>query len=164
MGKGEKAGRKGENRGKKAKSRALHAGKCAVCKHLLKQEIEAEYLGFIPTARIAEGFNVSADSIQRHAQFIGLDENRAADTERVLKNIVARGFTQIKKVEGRLFIEALKELNKITGKHKEPAKNPETAAREAYSSLLAEFADIPAEVIAARVARKYGVQESVLIH
>lgn len=153
-----------ENRGKMAKSRALHAGKCAICNHPQQKEIEAAYVDFIPTARIAEGFAVSADSIQRHSQFAGLDEARAADTEKVLKNIIARGFTQIKKVDGKLLIGALKELNKITGKHKEPAKNPETAARDAYNSLLVEFADIPAEVIAQRVAKKYGVPESVLVH
>lgn len=167
MGKreGKAGGRKGAaNRGKTSASRAKHSGKCVVCNHLTHNEIEAAYLNFTPTAQIAETFAVSADSIQRHAQFMGLDDARVSDTEKVLKTIIARGFSQVRKVEGKLLLEALKELNKITGKHKEPAKNPETAAREAYAALLVEFVDIPAEVIAERVARKYGVPESILIH
>jgi hypothetical protein len=60
--------------------------------------------------------------------------------------------------------EAAKQLAGIKGLMKELAKNPEEQAREAYSRLVADFKDIPAETIRQRVAERYGVQESVLIH
>jgi hypothetical protein len=129
-----------------------------------REEIERGYLGFESGRKLASDFGLSESSISRHATYFNLDQRRVANTEKLLQTVIARGFSQVKKIDGRLFLEAIKELNKITGKHKEPAKNPETTAREAYTSLVAEFADIPAEVIAERVARKYGVSESALIN
>jgi phage terminase small subunit len=60
--------------------------------------------------------------------------------------------------------EAAKQLASIKGLLKEPGKNPENLAREAYERLRREFIDIPDETIRRRVAERYGVQESVLIH
>lgn len=129
------------NRNKTATAGSRHAGKCTVCKSTLRQEIEAAYLTFIPLPKIGETFGLSQQAILRHAQYVGLDEQRVSDTERVLKSIVARGFSQIKKIEGKLFIEALKELNKITGKHQAARENDADRERKRrqYERAVGQF-------------------------
>jgi phage terminase small subunit len=79
-----------------------------------------------------------------------------------------KGKKPIKEVKQELELysaqEAAKQLAAIKGLLKEPGKNPETAAREAYERLRQDFSDIPDETIRQRVSEQFGVEESVLIH
>jgi hypothetical protein len=117
------------NSGKIEKSGGRHAGKCLVCNHANKQEIEVAYLLFESVPKIAERFEVADDSIYRHAEFFGLDDQRAGDTKKVLQNVIARGFAQSKNIDPRVALGAVQELNKIEGKHKAPETHPADVER-----------------------------------
>jgi hypothetical protein len=129
------------NRNKSDISPARHKGKCSVCKHPHLSEIEALYLNFIPLPKIGEDFALSQQALLRHAQFAGLDQARVADTEAALKSIIARGFQQVTKIDGRLLIDAIKELNKITGKHQTARENDadRERKRQQYERAVQQF-------------------------
>lgn len=113
----------GQTRGKTQLRPNQHAALCAVCKHVEREEIERRYLDYETCAKLAEDFGLSDDSISRHGLYFGLDEQRAGDTEKVLKSLIARGFAQVTKIDGKLLIEAVKELNRQTGQRQEERKN-----------------------------------------
>ena len=114
-----------ENRVKSTSTRR-HSGKCQVCHHQQSQEIERRYSGYESEYKIALEFGVSHDAINRHAQFFGLDAKRMGDTEAMLRVVVAKGFQQFSKtgISEKSWVECIKELNRVAGKRKEPAKNP----------------------------------------
>jgi phage terminase small subunit len=58
--------------------------------------------------------------------------------------------------------EAAKSLCGVLGLNKEAAKNPVDAAKEAYATLVREFSDMPAELVAQSVARRFKVNADVL--
>jgi hypothetical protein len=108
---------------KDAANIARHSTQCAVCNHKQKGEIERRYMIFVPVTHVADEFGLSDDSIYRHAEYFGLDDQRAGDTEKVLKNVIARGFSQHKNIDPRVALSAVQELNKMQGKHQEPMPN-----------------------------------------
>jgi len=163
----EKVAKTPRPRNKAQKAPDQHAGLCTVCKHAGRLEIEARYMDFESVDDLATEFEVTRDAIYRHVRYYGLARKRSSDTEKVLEAIIRKGaetLTLLPSVDMKIVVESVKELHKVRGKHKEPAKNPETAAREAYERLRQDFIDIPDETIRQRVAERYGVQESVLIH
>ena len=83
-------------------------------------------MGYESEYKIALEFGVSHDAINRHAQFFGLDAKRMGDTEAMLRVVVAKGFQQFSKtgISEKSWVECIKELNRVAGKRKEPAKNP----------------------------------------
>src|SRR5947209_1053525 len=113
-----------ETRGKTKPRPAQHRAICLVCNHTQIQDIERRYLDFEPCAKLAADFGVSDDSISRHGHYFGLDERRVGDTEKVLRAIIGKGLRQLKIVPPSLLADNIKELNRITGRHKEPAKHP----------------------------------------
>src|SRR5947209_18677885 len=113
-----------ETRGKTKPRPAQHRAICAVCNHPQKEEIERRYLAFETCEKLAAEFGLSDDSIGRHGRYFGLDERRVGDTEKVLRAIIGKGLRQLKTVPPSLLADSIRELNRITGRHKEPAKNP----------------------------------------
>src|SRR5438270_11929614 len=113
-----------ETRGKTKPRPAQHRAICAVCNHPQKEDIERRYLAFETCEKLAAEFGLSDDSISRHGHYFGLDERRVGDTEKVLRAIIGKGLRQLKIVPPSLLADCIKELNRITGRHKEPAKNP----------------------------------------
>src|SRR5437868_6719658 len=93
-----------ETRGKSTSRPRQHVALCQVCKHEQREEIERRYSQFESAPKLAAIFDVSDDSIYRHAEYFGLDELRVADTERVLKNVIARGFAQNKTISPQIAI------------------------------------------------------------
>lgn len=120
-------------RTKRDANRARHETLCTVCKHEGRKGIEADYIAFTPSEHTAQSFGVSRNAVMRHCEFFGLDAERVADTKKVLKHIVARGFSQLKKVDSKLLIESVKELNKMDGKHQEPMPNQNLTLEEKAS-------------------------------
>lgn len=116
---------------------AQHRAICSVCKHADCEEIEKRYLDFEPQVKLATDYSLQESAISRHISYFDLEAQRSGDTERLLKVIISRGFKQNQKVGDKLFIEAVKEFNKITGKHKEPQKNPIDSAKD-YLHLMKE--------------------------
>ena len=113
-----------ETRGKTKPRPAQHRAICLVCNHPQKEDIERRYLAFETCEKLAAEFGLSDDSISRHGRYFGLDERRVGDTEKVLRAIIGKGLRQLKTVPPSLLADSIKELNRITGRHKEPAKNP----------------------------------------
>ena len=113
-----------KTRGKTKPRPAQHRAICAVCNHPQKEDIERRYLAFETCEKLAAEFGLSDDSISRHGLYFGLDERRVGDTEKVLRAIIGKGLRQLKTVPPSLLADSIKELNRITGRHKEPAKNP----------------------------------------
>src|SRR2546421_615901 len=113
-----------ETRGKTKPRPAQHRAICLVCNHPQKEDIERRYLAFETCEKLAAEFGLSDDSISRHGLYFGLDERRVGDTEKVLRAIIGKGLRQLKTVPPSLLADSIKELNRITGRHKESAKNP----------------------------------------
>jgi hypothetical protein len=121
---GKRPAKRATTRGRNAPRPKQHAALCGVCKHGQREEIERRFILFEPIPLLAEGFGLSDDSIYRHAEYFGLDVERVSDTGKVLRHVLALGLSQIKKVDSKLFLGVIKELNKITGLHKLPEQNP----------------------------------------
>ena len=119
-----KAVKKGAARRENSDANARrHSSQCTVCNHKDRQEIEQCYLNFEPVLHVANNFGVSNNAIDRHSEFFGLDVERAADTKKLLRSIAARGFSQLQKVDSKLLIESIKELNRMEGKRQDPKPN-----------------------------------------
>lgn len=132
------------NRGNLRPSESRHKGKCSVCNHSERNEIESMYLDFTPAREIAEEFGISDDSVYNHAHFYALDERRGADTERMLKVIAAKGFQQFSRtgVSEKVWVEVVKELNRVTGQRVGEQKNPVDSAREFLLSMKERMPDL----------------------
>lgn len=137
MGKG--AGKGGSRRGQTAANIARHSTQCTICKHPQKQEIEARYLAFVSVLHVADEFKVSDDAVLRHADYFGLSDQRVSDTEKVLKNVIARGFAQHKEIAPTIAMAAVQELNKMQGKLKAPETHPNDVARNKREELKRWF-------------------------
>jgi hypothetical protein len=87
-----------------------------VCNHPDRKDIEAQYRAFNTLAKIGQDFDLTLHSIWRHAQFFGLDERRAGETEKALRGVIARGFQQLKTVDASTLMVAIRELNKLGGR------------------------------------------------
>jgi hypothetical protein len=118
------------NRGKSAPNPNRHAGKCTVCNSEFRLDVERVYHNFRPVSEIASEFDLSEDAIYRHVSFLGLDLKRSENTERVLLDVIARGFKGNKDIAPNIALGAVQELHKITGKHKLPETNPADLARD----------------------------------
>lgn len=118
-----KAAKKPARRKKESGNTGRHSTQCTVCNHKDKEEIEARYLGFEPVVHVANEFGVSNYAIDRHAEFFGLDEQRASDTEKVLRNVIARGFAPHKTIDPKIAMAAVQELNRMHGKRQEDKPN-----------------------------------------
>jgi DNA phosphorothioation-dependent restriction protein DptG len=81
-------------------------------------------MAFQSPEKVVQEFGVSRMALTRHATYFGLDVERVSDTGKVLRHVLALGLSQIKKVDSKLFLGVIKELNKITGLHKLPEQNP----------------------------------------
>lgn len=143
-----------------SRSSAMHSSRCTVCKHVQKEEVERRYLSFEASERLAQEFGLSDEAVNRHARYFALDAKRVADTERVLEHLIARGFSQLKKIDGRLTLEAIKELNKVRGKHKQPQQNPVDVDR---ARRIADENRAWAEEQIARFCEKYQLSRDAAI-
>lgn len=69
-------------------SLARHQGKCNVCTHPQRQEIEQEFVNWANPTRIAADYSLSRDSIYRHASAAGLMVKRQQNIRRALERII----------------------------------------------------------------------------
>jgi hypothetical protein len=150
-----------ETNGNLNRKPALHRALCSICKHPRLKEIEARYLQLVSERRIAAEFDVSDDAVHNHVDYFGLNLERGANTEKILETIISKGFGQLSKqgvkIGDKLLIEAIKEYDKITGKQKEAAKNPQDLAKDYLNWLMNEYPNIDeAELREKFVKPKYG--------
>jgi hypothetical protein len=136
---------------------AQHEALCSVCNHSERNEIEQQFMAFEQGSKLASDFGLSESAICRHAQYFGLHRKRITNTEKVLEIIVERGMIKGSDVPVNMIVESIKELHKVRGKHKEPAKNPEDAARSAMADFLSKNPHVKREDIAPIYAEQYGV-------
>lgn len=65
-----------------------HRKHCRVCQHSDREAIEADWLAWGSTDRIADQFGLSRDSLYRHAHALGLFEKRAHNLKKALERII----------------------------------------------------------------------------
>lgn len=129
------------NRVISAPDASRHKRKCEVCNHAEREEIERRFFKFECTKVIASDFDLNHDSIDRHVHALGLRLKRSSNTEKVLEFLIARGIEKYsqanKEMSDGLLAAAITEYDKITGKQKQPAANPNDLeeARKILDSL-----------------------------
>jgi AcrR family transcriptional regulator len=68
-----------------------HTAKCLVCRHQLRQEIEALFLDWKPLAELAREFRVSRQSLYRHFRAVGSFETRSENIRELFKALINKG-------------------------------------------------------------------------
>lgn len=155
-----------QGRVKSKKHRDYHAEQCTVCKHPQRLEIERQYNKLFPTREVAEEFGLSHDALTRHARTYGMDQSRLIDTLRLKRSLIGRALdlidTEKIQISPQLMVELIKEVNRVTGAHKEPARNPLDLARSSYAEILNKLA-LSEEDAAQIVAEQFGVDPAMLM-
>ena len=67
-----------------------HSHQCTICAHPRREEIEQDFIGWGSTAEIAAQFDVSRDSVYRHARAMGLFPKRQRNLKASLEKIIER--------------------------------------------------------------------------
>src|SRR5262252_6162188 len=75
---------------KKQSSEARHARDCKVCNHKDREAIEQEWISWGDTTQIAKHYELSRNSIYRHAQMLGLYEKRDRNIRAALGRIIEK--------------------------------------------------------------------------
>lgn len=70
-----------------------HERDCKVCKHSDREQIEQDWIGWGDTTRIAKQYQVSRDSIYRHAHALGLFAKRRRNIRHALERIIEKAET-----------------------------------------------------------------------
>jgi hypothetical protein len=69
-------------------SLARHKAKCGVCVHPQREEIELDFVNWTSPTRIATVFELSRDSVYRHAWAMGLIPRRQKNIRNALEKII----------------------------------------------------------------------------
>ena len=99
----------------------LFSGECEVCTHDQRAGIEELYLGFRSLALISEVANVGEQSIKTHALAIGLDKQRADNTEDMARYALNSAFDRgvLDTLDGDQTLRLIAHADKRMGKVKE---------------------------------------------
>jgi hypothetical protein len=76
-----------------SKSRNRHERDCKVCHHLHREQIERDWVAWGDTTRIAKQYQLSRDSIYRHAHALGLFAKRRRNIRQALERIIEKAET-----------------------------------------------------------------------
>jgi hypothetical protein len=98
-------------------NRGRHEAQCSICRHPHRQEIEEAWVGWGNTGHIAKEFDITRDSIYRHAHATGLFAKRQANFKMIHEKILER--VDWIQIEGSGFTSILKEYVKIISAEKE---------------------------------------------
>jgi Zn-dependent peptidase ImmA (M78 family) len=74
----------------KAVNPGRHEHRCTICAHAQREEIEREFVIWTSTATIAKQYEISRDSIYRHAHAVGLFQKRQRNIRAALEKIIER--------------------------------------------------------------------------
>ena len=74
----------------KSAGNARHAGRCQVCQHSEREEIERQFTDWGNTVQIATEYMVTRDSIYRHAHALGLFAKRQRNVRKALERIIEK--------------------------------------------------------------------------
>lgn len=75
-------------------SSARHESHCAVCSHPRREEIETQFVDWVPQSRIAKDFVLSGrQTVWRHAKAFGLVKQRNENIRAVLASFIERAST-----------------------------------------------------------------------
>lgn len=92
---------------------ARHRAQCRICRHAQREEIEREFLDWVPAREIAAEYKLGSHrAVYRHAHALSLFRARRGNIERVLDNIIERsGEAKITAASVVSAIRLLVELN-----------------------------------------------------
>jgi hypothetical protein len=65
-----------------------HKAKCGICAHSQREEIERDFVNWMSPTRIATTFELSRDSVYRHAWAMGLLPRRQKNIRSALEKII----------------------------------------------------------------------------
>jgi len=74
----------------KQSSQERHARDCKVCNHEQREAIEHEWTSWGDTTQIAKDYDLSRNSIYRHAEMMGLYEKRRCNVRAALERIIEK--------------------------------------------------------------------------
>ena len=96
---------------KKPISLGRHAHGCKVCSHSKRQEIERQFVDWGSPTRMAKDFDLTRDSIYRHAHALGLIARRQRNIRRALERIIEQ--TEAVEVNASAVVSAVQAYAKI---------------------------------------------------
>lgn len=98
---------------------AGHDEQCVVCRHRLRDGIEAVYLRGDPPSEIARLFDLpSWTTVEAHARGLNLDIELSKNTDRALALMITRGLHDLRphSVDAKTLLAAIHERNVLDGK------------------------------------------------
>jgi len=117
------------NRGGPSPSR--HQSQCKLCRHPSKTEIHALYMRGESSYDLAKEYDLSPESIQRHARYFNLAERRIRQGEDILSFYVSRNLDRFLSSESyspQIFLKAMDMLMTLRGQPRR--KSPDDLKRE----------------------------------
>ncbi|MBZ5500261.1 MAG: hypothetical protein LAP85_28025 [Acidobacteriia bacterium] len=92
-------------------STGRHEAGCRVCVHPEREQIEAEWIGWAHTTKLAKRYGLSRDSLYRHCHALGLFEKRRRNLRAALERLVEEAETV--QVNASAVVAAVQALAKI---------------------------------------------------
>jgi hypothetical protein len=112
---------------------SMHAGKCSICRHPQRAEIESAFLEWIRPWDIAREYGLgSRTAVYRHAHALGLFERRDRAVRFALGRLIER-VDEVKPTAAGI-VAAIRLLAKLTPQA-EPAAQPEIVEQEDLSAV-----------------------------
>jgi len=97
---------------KKQTSEQRHARDCKICNHKDREVIEAEFVGWADVTELAKEYQLSRNSIYRHAEMMGLREKRRVNIRAALERIIEKaGSVQVTAAAVVTAVQALAKIN-----------------------------------------------------
>lgn len=87
---GKRTSNRKPRRPQEARSSSRHERDCKVCGHPQRAEIERAWISWGDTTEIAKTYELSRDSIYRHAHALGLFEKRSRNVRAALEKIIEK--------------------------------------------------------------------------
>ena len=98
----------------KQTSEQRHARDCKICNHQDRATIEAEFIAWADVTQLAKDYDLSRNSVYRHAEMMGLREKRRINVRAALERIIEKADSV--QVTAAAVVAAVQALAKINAK------------------------------------------------
>jgi hypothetical protein len=127
----------------KSVSRACHAGRCKLCHHPKREEIEREWTDWGNTAQMADQYGLTRDSIYRHAHALGLFAKRQRNIRKALEHIIEKSADV--EVTAAAVVAAVQAYSKINAQGQWVDRTEQVSLNEVFERMSQEELEIYAK-------------------
>lgn len=99
---------------------------CPVCRHSVREEIEALYIDWEDVPYLAKQYQVRPEDLEAHVYALNLERERAGNTRGFYRALLRKkgpDLLNATQLDVNLMLVALKQLDKVAGNEQQPRQN-----------------------------------------